>query len=80
MASITAHPGIRPRRSTAVVAEVPPEENHQPTNPVPGPDEGSLARTTAVVTTSLALLIGLVVAVAYGAGSVVGALASWVLG
>jgi hypothetical protein len=79
MASITAHPGIRPRRSTAV-AEVPPEDDHQPTNPVPGPDERSLARTTAAVTTSLALLIGLAVAVAYGAGSLVRAVAAWVMG
>lgn len=79
MASITAHPFIRPRSAPAASAP-PVEEHHQPTNAVPGPDERSLARTTAVVTTSLALLIGLVVAAAYGAGTVVGAFASWVLG
>ncbi len=77
MASITATPVIRPRRTAPVTPAVEVEDDHQPTNAVPGPDERTLARTTAAVVTSLVLLLGLVVGIAYGAGSVVGAVVEW---
>lgn len=73
MAAITASPfhRTRPAAPARPVAAAPTSDA------VPGPDERSLARTTAVVVTSLVLLIGLVVGAAYGAGSIVNAVAEW---
>lgn len=81
MTSITAHTIVRRPRAAAPVLPAQPavEDNHQPTNDVPGPGERSLARTTAAVATSLVLLIGTMVLVAYGTGSMVNAVAEWFL-
>ncbi|WP_420112491.1 hypothetical protein [Pseudactinotalea sp.] len=80
MTSITAHTAIRPRRvAPARPTEVPVEDDHQPTNDVPGPDERSLARTTAAVVTSLVFLIGTMVLLAFGMGTVSNAVAEWFL-
>lgn len=80
MASITAAPVIRPRRTPAAAVPVAVEDDHRPTNDIPGPGERSLARTTAAVTTSLALLVGTFVLVAYGAGAAVRAVIAWFVG
>lgn len=80
MASIIAHPVIRPRRTApAAPVEVRVEDDHSPRNDVPGPDERTLARTAAAVTVSLVLLIGTMVLLAVGAGTAVSAVAEWFL-
>lgn len=77
MATITASLAPRTRRLPVPVTAVPAEDDHQPQHEVPGPGEHSLARTTAAVTTSLVLLIGTVIASAYGVGSLALGLLGW---
>jgi hypothetical protein len=81
MTSITARTIARRPSPVAQVAVERPavEDDHQPLHDVPGPDERSLARTTAAVVTSLVLLIGTMALVAYGAGSMVTAVTEWFL-
>ncbi|GAB2614270.1 hypothetical protein [Pseudactinotalea suaedae] len=81
MTSITAHAIVRRPRTAAPArpTEVPVEDNHLPTNDVPGPDERTLARTTAAVVTSLVLLIGTMVVLALGVGTVANAVTEWFL-
>lgn len=80
MASITAHPVIRPRRSAPAATEIPVEDDHQPVNAVAGPDERTLARTAAAVVTSIVLMISTIALVAAGAGAIIRGLAGWFLG
>lgn len=81
MASITAHPLARRPRPAAPAPPAEPavEDDHQPTNAVPGPDESTLARTTVAVVSSLVLLIGTMLLIAVGIGTVSDAVASWFL-
>lgn len=81
MTSITAQTiARRPRPAApATPAELPVEDDHQPRGDVAGPDERSLARTTAAVVTSLVFLIGTMVLLAFGMGTVSNAVAEWFL-
>lgn len=80
MAAITTSPFHR-TRSTAPVRPATPDaarvQRDTRSDDVPGPDERSLARTTAVVITSLALLIGVLVAAAWGVGTAVSGAVGW---
>lgn len=78
MAAITVHPFT----STRSAAPARPSDAAGRTAPdvVPGPDERSLARTTAAVVTALLLLTGVLVGAAYGAGTLVNSVATWFLG
>lgn len=85
MTSITAHSIARRSRPAApavtaeLPVELPAEDDHQPTNDVPGPDEHTLARTTAAVVASLVFLIGTMLLLAFGIGTVSNAVAEWFL-
>jgi len=81
MTSITAHTIVRRPRTAALARPtgLPVEDDHLPTNDVPGPDERTLARTTAAVATSLVLLIGTMVMLAFGVGTVANVVTEWFL-
>ena len=75
MAAITASPFHRTRSAAPVRPAAP--DGGVPAEAVAGPDERTLARTTAVVITSLVLLIGTLVAAAWGVGTAVSGAVSW---